>query len=253
MSKEEEKSNLKKFFPSAESACLHASATCNLECSYCYILKTDSVVEMQKNVIDQITSGRWIQQLKECYGEGLTSLSFWGGEPTIGMHKYIPTLDEALKTFPNLKTFHYSTNLMTNWEVNQIGFFRALDEALIKADRKANVDMQLSLDGPPEITDKNRIGGATDKIIENCINIFKDLKNKPTKNLTITSHFKPTWSHEQIAEAANNLSFLDNQISFMGRNNIQIKRKYKSRKRLYAQIHRIFNASNSCSSWRIYN
>jgi sulfatase maturation enzyme AslB (radical SAM superfamily) len=211
--KNEEK--FKKFFPSLSVANLEPSATCNLNCNYCYITKKDGVKKIQQRNVEYIKSGKWIKDLKLAYGENLRLIKFWGSEPSLGLKYYIPFLGDLLKEFPKLNSFYYSSNHMTDWKKCHFEFLDSLDEEFYKLGRECKVGLQISLDGLPEINDKNRQEGSTEKIIDNVKKLFNELKNKPLKAVKIESHIKPTWSIKEYERAVEDPNILYRQITFL--------------------------------------
>jgi hypothetical protein len=80
---------------------------------------------------------------------------------------------------------------------------------ILPKDKKFNIDIQVSLDGPPFITDKNRLGGSCKKITENCLYFTKEL-NKIGTDHKISMHLKPTFGKDDIkivSEFPNTLSY----------------------------------------------
>ena len=67
---------------------IFAAGWCNLNCKYCYIPKTDFLKKIHKSILERIEDGTLLEELKNTYGENLTSISHWGTEPTLTVGKF---------------------------------------------------------------------------------------------------------------------------------------------------------------------
>lgn len=157
----------------------------------CYIPKTDEMKELHLNIVRELKTRVRIQKMKEMkekYGIKLEHLGAWGTEPLLTM-KFI-NLEEWKREFPELKEFSYSTSMMVKPT--------PVIDKVIEAN-KVGIDIkhQVSLDGPEWITDKNRVGGSTKKIIENVEWLVKEL-NKIDFDIRFEISFKATWSIDNI-------------------------------------------------------
>ena len=173
--------------PVAVASELFSAGWCNLDCQYCYISKVNRIKDIHKIILDKIKSGKFLEELKYYFGEDLESIGHWGTEPTLTIRLFKEFYEKAVEIFPKLKLISLSSNFMTNPD-NIVEFARSIP-------KKLNLDLQISIDGPPEITDKNRRLGSTDKIIENVLYVFKKLNGE---NRVISVHVKPTASREDI-------------------------------------------------------
>jgi sulfatase maturation enzyme AslB (radical SAM superfamily) len=171
---------------------LFSSGWCNLACKYCYIPKTDFLKGIHKNIIDRIKDGSMVEELKEIYGADLEVIAHWGTEPTLTIMHFKDFYEKAAEAFPKLKGIKTSSNFMTN-PSNLVKFVTEI----IPQHKELDVNIQVSLDGPPFITDKNRLGGSTWKIVENCVNFTKELNDVGTIH-KVTMHFKPTAGDDDI-------------------------------------------------------
>lgn len=186
--------NINKFYshPVIVAAEIFAAGWCNLNCKYCYIPKTDFLKEVHKVILERIEDGTLLAELKNAYGDNLTSISHWGTEPTLTVGKFKKFYSDAVEIFPKLEKVMLSSNFMTNPD-NLIKFVTEI----LPISRSLTVDIQVSLDGPPEITDENRLGGASDVIMKNCLTITKALSDSDTIH-KIEMHLKPTISYEVL-------------------------------------------------------
>jgi sulfatase maturation enzyme AslB (radical SAM superfamily) len=191
--------NLNRFFkrPTIVAAELFSAGWCNLECKYCYIPKTNFLKKVHKNIIEKIEDGTYLTLVKEMIGPDLDSISHWGTEPSLTT-KHFKNFYKNVKTdFPKFKIVKLSSNFMT--PPNNL--FEFVTDVLPN-DYKLEVDIQVSCDGPPYITDKNRIGGSTSRILDNCLELTRKL-NEANFIHTVSMHLKPTFSAEDISLCSN--------------------------------------------------
>jgi len=186
--------NLNRFYkqPVVVAAELFSSGWCNLACKYCYIPKTDFLKKIHKDIIDRIEDGTYLKNVKEMIGEHLDSIAHWGTEPTLTTKNFKNFYKNVKTDFPRLKHVKLSSNFMTPPK----NIFEFVTEILPK-DFKLNVDVQVSCDGPAYITDKNRIGGSTNTIIENCLELTR-LLNEADYIHQVSMHMKPTSSAQDL-------------------------------------------------------
>jgi hypothetical protein len=104
--------------------------------------------------------------------------------------------EKAVEYFPKLKTIKISSNFMTN-PSNLVRFITDI----IPQHKSLEMEIQVSLDGPPFMTDKNRIGGSTWKIVENIINFTQELNDVGTIH-DVKMHLKPTAGDDDILSLA---------------------------------------------------
>ena len=188
---------------------LESQGVCNLNCTYCYIPKNLKVNQkVNQDILNQIKDGSFLRYMKDLYGDQLEAFSFWGTEPTLNMPVYIKTgfIEELLKTFPRLKNFSLSTNLIYNFpKLKQ--YIEYMSEMQQKYNRKLRLNIQFSLDGDEKINEKNRGKGTTKLILDTLKRIqeyYKSDEFKSIKGITIDNHFKPTIDSRDIADFVNN-------------------------------------------------
>lgn len=181
---------------------LYLTATCNLNCVYCYIDKSPALQKIDKLLDECYKTDYFVDFIKELFPDPqqLVRLEFWGGEPSFGLPRATPTIKKLIEYYPNLHEFMMSTNLtLPNVNDYIFGFIDTLGEY---PDREMNFDLQLSIDGPTKINDRNRGQGTTKKFTTNfaklVTSIDKVLLRNP--NVHIDSHVKPTLDDAAIAE-----------------------------------------------------
>lgn len=171
---------------------LFTSGYCTMNCNYCYINKSNILKDIHEEIIEKLKNGTYINELKSLYGDQLECLSFWGTEPTLTLDYVSSKIPEIIKTFPKLNKFSFSTNLLMNYKCI-IDFIKSIPD-----DRKFNINIQLSIDGNPEITDKNRKENSTYKIKCNFYNLIRELQNVKLNNKNIEFVFKSTWNIDNL-------------------------------------------------------
>jgi hypothetical protein len=176
---------------------LFSSGWCNLACKYCYIPKTDFLKEVHQDIIKKIQDDTYINILIDMFGEDLESISHWGTEPTLTVKLFKQFYEKAETVFPKLKGIKLSSNFMTPPE----NLFTFVTEVL-SSNKEYDIDIQVSCDGPEFITDKNRIGGSTSKIINNCLELTRMLNESNFKH-KVTMHLKPTFGADDIFLCSN--------------------------------------------------
>lgn len=174
---------------------LYTTATCNLNCSYCYIDKNPSLVAIDKMLDESFQGDYYINFMKEMFPEPefLTRLEIWGGEPTLRLDRAFYTISQMVNYFPNFHEIMFSTNFTTD---NWFEQFDGLLETLKQIKRNFSLQIQLSLDGPEKINDLGRGKGSTKKFIEHWLKLLKygEHLEKIPSNVEVKFHFKPTLS-----------------------------------------------------------
>lgn len=176
---------------------LEFTGICNLNCNYCYIPKDIPVqAENNKQIIEQISTGKYVQYLKELFApDQLIALSLWGTEPTINMPVAIKSgmFEELLKYFNNLNEFSFSTNMINNF--NKIrAYIEYMAQLSVKYNRHLKLSIQLSNDGDQQIDDKNRGEGSQQQIV-NTINQLKKYYNSDFIQMVDSLHPQISISH----------------------------------------------------------
>ena len=160
------------------------SGFCPLNCKYCYIPKTKEM----KRLHNEIVSGmdKTFVDIKKTY-KNLEYISFWGTEPLL-------TLDRIknLEGFPNLKEISFSTSMMGRTEPF-VDFIKRF------GNWNGDLKVQISLDGPAFITDKNRVKGASEIIPKNLFNILRKL-NRMKLSMKVKFRWKVTLQPENMEE-----------------------------------------------------
>lgn len=211
---------------------LLTSAFCNMNCKYCYMPKVEEMKQIHKEVIEYLKTDKFIEDLKNVYGDNLEYINLWGTEPTLILDHFTPKLKLYFKTFKKLEGFGFSSNFLTNVE-SIFRFLKELErvsEPYVKErNKKIKVSIQISLDGPDFITDNSRQAGATKKIVENYKKYLQFLEENKFKNIKIQSNFKPTLSMDHITMFNKDVAYFDKYFKFFD----DLYEEYYQRKELF--------------------
>ena len=178
---------------------IYVTSKCNLSCKYCYIQKNqDFLNEIDKSIVEnQSQLLTEVLNLDKDAKYTVQSITFWGGEPFLYYSRLFSILhkNHLIERFPYLKEFIFSTNFTLDYEIEGI---QAILNLLRQEhpNRKFKIKIQLSIDGPEFINDKNRGVGSTQKFINNY-NRLKELSYDKSK-IQIQLSFKPTLLKEDL-------------------------------------------------------
>ena len=76
---------------------LYTTATCNLNCNYCYIDKGPILQKIDKLLEDSYKDDYYYNFIKKIFNkENLKRIEFWGGEPSYGLKRSIPTVIKTI-------------------------------------------------------------------------------------------------------------------------------------------------------------
>lgn len=134
-------------------------------------------------------------------------MQFWGGEPVLGFHRLYNILPQFIEYYPNLFRFMTSTNFtLDNWEDEFFGFLKILGNY---PDRRFEFSLQLSIDGPEYINDRNRGIGTTKLFLEHFYSFIENINDNLPNNVFIDTHFKQTLTEEDIKTLLTRDSFIN--------------------------------------------
>lgn len=187
---------------------LYTAAVCNLNCIYCYIDKSPALQKIDNALENSFASDYYFDYSKELFEpEDLKGIHFWGGEPSMGLHRVYHLLPKFIDYYPNLEEFMMSTNFtIPNWFDEFYGFLKILGQYPY---RNFHFGLQLSIDGPEYINDKNRGKGTTKLFLEHFNEFIQTINLNIPNNVTIKAHFKPTYSAETIATLQDKQQIID--------------------------------------------
>lgn len=152
------------------------SNICNLSCKYCFIGKLDDRFkeEMSFDTIDNIVDKYTTHLLAKNFTKA--TVVFYGGEPLTAFDK----VKYAVSKFVSVKDISWDFAIVTNATL--------VNKDVIDFFKKYNFSVGISIDGPKEINDKNRIFKKGDYSVYDSIiskiNIIR--KNNINIGLSIT-------------------------------------------------------------------
>lgn len=185
----------------AHTLVLYTTATCNLNCSYCYIDKNPALVEIDKILDESFKGDYYINFIKKMFPNPyqLKTMQFWGGEPTLRLDRAFYTVEKVIQNYPNFSEIMFSTNFAGDYWLDT---FKNFMDVLGKyPNRHFIISLQMSIDGPEDINDLGRGKGVTRKFITNFQNMVKKIAddyNWIPQNVSIDAFFKPTLSIETL-------------------------------------------------------
>lgn len=175
-----------------------SAGICPMNCRYCYIPKNEKMKIIHAKIIKSIKSNEIFERLFNIYGEKLEYLGFWGTEPTLTLPLITEKIPYIMKKFPNIKEFSYSTNGLSDPSII-IDFIKKVNKE--KLEHEVTIENQISIDGPPWITDYNRMEGAVEIILRNLYELIEMLNDiNLQENLKFELQFKPTIDVENMKE-----------------------------------------------------
>lgn len=179
---------------------LYPYGLCNLRCSYCFIDKNKGLTEID-NLLKQSfeQENYYIDFISKHYKpEEVKVIEFWGGEPTLGFDRLDKTLTQILEKYYLIDEIQFSSNFTTSSFIKDI-------ESLFNIFKKFPtrnflIDIQMSYDGPGELTNKCRGKNVAERVKENYVSLVLFLKEnyENYKNLKFRIHNKPTISIDSL-------------------------------------------------------
>ena len=179
---------------------LYPYGLCNLRCSYCFIDKNKGLTEID-NLLKQSfeQENYYIDFISKHYKpEEVKIIEFWGGEPTLGFDRLDKTLTQILEKYYLIDEIQFSSNFTTSSFIKDI-------ESLFNIFKKFPtrnflIDIQMSYDGPGELTNKCRGKNVAERVKENYVSLVLFLKEnyENYKNLKFRIHNKPTISIDSL-------------------------------------------------------
>lgn len=117
-------------------------------------------------------------------------------------------LRQVIEEYPYFDTMYSSTNFSYSTWIDK--FFNLMDVFGEYPYRDFKFELQLSVDGPPEINDENRGEGTTKKCLENYNKLIKALKNdRLADNIELSICLKGTLGINNIHHLNNKKAIID--------------------------------------------
>lgn len=147
-----------------------ASSNCNLQCKYCFYHSIAEARQIQSYGMMSIDSLEAIVRKALKYSEHMCTFAFQGGEPTLAGLDFYKKLIELEKKY-NINNVKINNTIQTNGVL--------IDEEWADFLSKNNFLVGISLDGPKDVHDSNRVDsnnkGSFNKVM-NAINLFNKFK-----------------------------------------------------------------------------
>lgn len=181
-----------------EAVKIHVSNACNLKCKYCYAHGgnyggADSLMDMKtaKRVVEFINTSPEMRNLQY--------ITFFGGEPLMN-----PEVIEYICDQTKHRNVTYL--LQTNGTI--------ISEKIIDILKKYQIVLTISLDGPKEVNDFNRVdkygNGTYEKIMNNIMMLQKNNVDVKAIEATVSEEFVSCYSKWEIANYINEKTGIHN-------------------------------------------
>jgi MoaA/NifB/PqqE/SkfB family radical SAM enzyme len=180
---------------------LFTTALCNLNCGYCYICKdaAGGLAQIDKDLEQDFANDQYIKQVLDYDPElrnTIDGITLWGGEPFLHMERFTDHIKAYFDAFPNFNKIMTSTNFTIPNQAKIIEHLLKEIGKYYNGNVYFNFDLQISIDGYPEMNDFGRGKGTTEKFLKN----FRDLCDidYDTSKIILSVHTKPTLSKETM-------------------------------------------------------
>lgn len=175
------------------------TGSCNMKCSYCYIHKNPKAMKEYNDALrNSIIEGKFQNRIIDIFEnskESISSLSLWGGEPTVNSDLFEKFINPIFDYFSNIEELMISTNAKMEFKKGLYPFFHSLKKYCDKNKRKINFTVQFSLDGPEWISEKTRSEEQiVAKILDNIHESVLYAAENCDEYFSLTFIFKPTIS-----------------------------------------------------------
>lgn len=143
-----------------------SARTCNLSCKYCFAGEGEyGCVDSKPKVYTYDSYMKAIQTALDMYPEGIKSISFFGGEPLIGISEIKKFVPDCVRYFTEkgmkVPDMAISTNMI------------AMTKETAQFMKEYGIKAVISLDGPKELNDYARVAANSnlsvyDTVVEKC-------------------------------------------------------------------------------------
>jgi uncharacterized protein len=138
-----------------------SGSTCNIDCTYCFFLSKEALYPNQKSRMSDETLEAYIRQLLESHRTPKVTVAWQGGEPTLMRLEFFERAVELVQKYrkPGQDVEH-------TFQTNGI----LLDDDWCAFFKKHDFLVGLSVDGPRELHDENRVDrggrGTFDRVMQ---------------------------------------------------------------------------------------
>ncbi len=167
---------------------INLTLRCNLLCKYCHANSSPSSrLEMDRDILLDVV--RFLERLPKTY----ISLEFQGGEPFLKFDLMEELVERVRNEVKDKKVVE--TVVISNGTV--------IDKDIARWVAKNNVSVSVSLDGPKEMHDSQRVypnGKGTYEDVLHAITLLRDAGGFPTSTATITKNTVKLGGAERVIE-----------------------------------------------------
>lgn len=181
-----------------DTAIFYSCGICNLNCNYCCIDKNPILKDIDEELGKSFQGDYYFNQVKKYFplSNSLRQIETWGGEPFLKMERMHNLIRQLCNYYLYFDSFYSSTNFsFPQWADKVLDLLKIFGEF---SPRRFTMNLQLSVDGPEYINDKNRGIGTTQKCLDNFNILVSRLKDELPKNVNLIITTKGTLDNSSI-------------------------------------------------------
>jgi uncharacterized protein len=144
-----------------------SGATCNIDCKYCFFLSKEALYPNDKQRMSESTLEIYIQQLLESHRTSQVTVAWQGGEPTLMKLDFFKLAVELVE-----KHRRPGQVVLQTFQTNGI----LLDDDWCAFFKEHNFLIGLSVDGPRELHDTNRLDRGGQGTFDKVMNGWRKLR-----------------------------------------------------------------------------
>lgn len=193
-----------------DTAIFYSCGICNLNCNYCCIDKNPILKEIDKELGESFQGDYYFNQVKKYFPlpGSLRQIETWGGEPFLKMERMHNLIRQLCGYYFYFNSFYSSTNFsFPQWTDKVLDLLKVFGEF---SPRRFTIHLQLSIDGPEYINDRNRGIGTTQKCLNNFNILVSRLPNELPKNINLIITTKGTLDNSSIMALDSKNKVIDN-------------------------------------------
>ena len=205
-------------FSNVETLTLFTAATCNLNCSYCYLHKNNSYHTMEKELVEAWKTGEYVKNCVKVFNrlgadkKQVKRLELWGGETLLHVDLIKQNIKDIFREFPNISTMSLSTNFMIDID-KTIELFKEINTY---TNKKMHMYFQTSIDGnDPELMSTGHTGNweIYKKNFEKLAFFFNNNRLANFKSITVA--VKPTIDKDVFLRYFSDIEKMEEYMDYM--------------------------------------